>query len=393
MQINFGEFPLSNRFLKKGSQGEKEDLFPLSLAQNELGVVFIEQTIPFDQMRPRVDWLTETEPSLHLKDVSAMISNLLAEKEALTVLGVSHRDEKHACVLNRYNEFKEIIFVDYLPYVSKEAFKIETIQHVISEKGELLGDQVGKFNLILANRILHHAHDPLAFLSGISNMLTEEGFIYFEVPDCQRGFIDLDYTILFEEHTLYFTKNSLCNLLEHAGYEIQWCFEYMYPVENSLSILVKKRKNMLVQTETNINFEQQYFSYFVEMFNKTKHKVQKYFKVLSKKNRICLFGAGHHGTTFINLFNLSHYFEFVVDDNEMKHEYLLPGTNLEIVGSLQLDIKNIDYCFLSVSQVNENRLIRKISCLSNSVKCFSIFPKSLNTFPLDISNEDKLVEN
>ena len=34
---------------------------------------------------------------------------------------------------------------------------------------------------------------------------------------------------------------------------------------------------------------------------------------MSKENRICLFGAGHHGTTFINLFNLSQYFEFVVD--------------------------------------------------------------------------------
>ena len=121
------------------------------------------------------------------------------------------------------------------------------------------------------------------------------------------------------------------------------------------------------------------------MFDKTKQNIQKYFKDLSKKNRICLFGAGHHGTTFINLFNLSQYFEFVVDDNEMKHEYLLPGTNLEIVGSFRLNLENIDYCFLSVSQVNENKIIKKISYLSSSVKCFSIFPKSLNTFPLDIS--------
>jgi 2-polyprenyl-3-methyl-5-hydroxy-6-metoxy-1,4-benzoquinol methylase len=391
-QFNFGIQPLSNRYIEKSSFQEKEFKHPLILVQDHLGLVRIKDPIPYNEMNPKFDWLTETEPADHLNTVSAIITDWVSQDSCKT-LGLSYRDGRHAEILSDKFGVTQIDFIDYQSLTSDKYFKIETIQHLITEKFEVFLKVYGKFDFILANRILHHAHDPLAFLSGISNMLTEEGFIYFEVPDCQRGFIDLDYTILFEEHTLYFTKNSLCNLLEHAGYEIQWCFEYMYPVENSLSILVKKRKNMLVQTETNINFEQQYFSYFVEMFNKTRHKVQKYFKVLSKKNRICLFGAGHHGTTFINLFNLSQYFEFVVDDNEMKQEYLLPGTNLEIVGSLQLDIKNIDYCFLSVSQVNENRLIRKISCLSNSVKCFSIFPKSLNTFPLDISNEDKLVEN
>ena len=192
MKINFGDLPLANRFRHKGNQGTKEDLYQLSLVQNDLGLVFIEQPVPFDQMRPRFDWLTETEPVAHLSDVSAMIGRLFRENDQFKVLGVSHRDKVHAELLKSNFGFKEVHYVDYSPYMSEEIFKIETVQHLITHKGELLGEQYGRFDLILANRILHHVHDPIAFLYGISNMLSEDGFIYFEVPDCQRGFLGKD---------------------------------------------------------------------------------------------------------------------------------------------------------------------------------------------------------
>lgn len=383
MKINFGDLPLANRFQYRGNQSTKEDLYPLSLVRNDLGLILIEQPIPFDQMRPRFDWLTETEPVAHLSDVSAMIGRLFREKDQFKVLGVSHRDEVHAELLMSNFGFKEVHYVDYSPYVSEEIFKIETIQHLITQKGEILGKEYGKFDLILANRILHHAHDPIAFLSGISNMLSDDGYIYFEVPDCQRGFFEKDYSIIFEEHTLYFTKTSICNLLESAGYEVQWCFEYMYSVENSLSILVKKKEIK----EKSFFCEKDIFQEFVESFPSTKKNTQRFYKEIVQNQRICLFGAGHHGCTFINLFELSNYFKFVVDDNQNKQDYYLPGTNLEIVSSDTLVNNDVDVCFLSVSQVNEENVINKIKTLSkNKVQCYSIFPKS----PFCFSFEDEV---
>ena len=380
MRINFGDLPLANRFQHKGYQGTKEGLYPLSLVQNELGLVFIEQPVPFDQVRPRFDWLTDTEPVAHLSDVSTMIGRFFSEKDQFKVLGVSYRDEVHAELLKSNFGFKEVHYVDYSPYVSEEIFKIETVQHLITHKGELLGGQYGRFDLILANRILHHVHDPIAFLSGISNMLSDDGYIYFEVPDCQRGFFQRDYSIIFEEHTLYFTKTSLCNLLESAGYEVQWCFEYMYPVESSLSILVKKKEIR----ERNFFCEKDSFQEFVDGFSTTKKNTQHFFEKIAQNQRICLFGAGHHGGTFINLFELSNYFEFVVDDNQNKQNYYLPGTTLEIVSNDALANNEVDVCFLSVSQVNEENVMEKIKSLSkNKVQCYSIFPKSPFCFPIE----------
>ena len=381
MQIDFGELALSNRFVeKKSPQGERGYYHPLVLAQDHLGLVRIQTPIPYYEMRPRFNWLTETEPSLHLNDTSTMINNAIGGGDKVNVLGVSYRDRKHAGILESQYGIKEISYVDYRPHTPEEIFKIETIQHLITHKGELLGEENGQFDLMLANRILHHVHDPIAFLSGISNMLSDDGFIYFEVPDCQRGFSEKDYSIIFEEHSLYFTKTSLCNLLESAGYEVQWCFEYMYPVENSLSILVKRKEIR----ERNFFCEKDIFREFVDSFPATKKNTQRFFKEIAQNQRICLFGAGHHGCTFINLFELSNYFEFVVDDNQNKQNYCLPGTTLEIVSSDVLTSNEIDICFLSVSQVNEESVMEKIKSLSeNKVQCFSIFPKSPYRFSIE----------
>lgn len=381
VQIDFGELALSNRFVeKKSPQGERGYYHPLVLAQNHLGLVRIQTPIPYYEMRPRFDWLTETEPAQHLNDTSAMISNAIGGSDKVNVLGVSYRDKKHAGILEAQYGIKEISYVNYRSHTQEEIFKIETIQHLITQKGDVLGEEYGQFDLILANRILHHVHDPTAFLSGISKMLSEDGCIYFEVPDCQRGFYEKDYSIIFEEHTLYFTKTSLCNLLESAGYEVQWCFEYMYPVENSLSILVKKKEIR----ERNFFCEKNIFQEFVDSFSTTKKNTQRFFREIAKNQRICLFGAGHHGCTFVNLFELSNYFKFVVDDNQNKQDYYLPGTNLEIVSSDALTNNEIDVCFISVSQVNEKKVVEKIKSLSrNKVQCYSIFPKSPFSFPIE----------
>jgi hypothetical protein len=154
----------------------------------------------------------------------------------------------------------------------------------------------------------------------------------------------------------------------------------MYPVENSLSILVKKKEIR----ERNFFCEKDSFQEFVDGFSTTKKNTQHFFEKIAQNQRICLFGAGHHGGTFINLFELSNYFEFVVDDNQNKQNYYLPGTTLEIVSSDALTNNEVDVCFLSVSQVNEENVMEKIMSLSkNKVQCYSIFPKSPFCFPIE----------
>ena len=68
MQINFGEFPLSNRFLKKGSQREKEDLFYKNLKKDiELKEILL-KLVKIDNKKNRIELYKK-----HLKKISESI--------------------------------------------------------------------------------------------------------------------------------------------------------------------------------------------------------------------------------------------------------------------------------------------------------------------------------
>ena len=43
----------------------------------------------------------------------------------------------------------------------------------------------------------------------IKKLVNDNGYLIFEVPDCSDGLKNRDYTTIWEEHVLYFTKNSL----------------------------------------------------------------------------------------------------------------------------------------------------------------------------------------
>ena len=135
-QFNFGIQPLSNRYIEKNSFQEKEFKHPLILAQDHLGLVRIQNPIPFYEMQPRFDWLTETEPIKHLNSVSAMIADVA--QESSKALGLSYRDREHAEILAEKFGMKLIDFIDYQSLTSEKSFKIETVQNLITENRLIL---------------------------------------------------------------------------------------------------------------------------------------------------------------------------------------------------------------------------------------------------------------
>ena len=82
IQIDFGNQPLSNRLPNKNSSHkEKGYEHSLVLVQDQLGLVRIKNPIEYQEMRSKFDWLTETEPTRHLKSVSSMIAEVVCQNK------------------------------------------------------------------------------------------------------------------------------------------------------------------------------------------------------------------------------------------------------------------------------------------------------------------------
>lgn len=77
-----------------------------------------------------------------------------------------------------------------------------------------------KVDLIFHVDVLEHISNPLLILQHHYKNLNEEGFIVINVPDVTEGVSLGDISIATHQHLNSFTKNSLHNLVEKAGFYV-----------------------------------------------------------------------------------------------------------------------------------------------------------------------------
>ena len=51
------------------------------------------------------------------------------------------------------------------------------------------------------------------FINAAKELIDDNGYIIWEIPDCKRSLSSCDFTMVWEEHTHYFTEFTFRNLL------------------------------------------------------------------------------------------------------------------------------------------------------------------------------------
>jgi len=73
--LNFGPQPICNRFLK--DPADAEAAFPLAIGQCPgCGLIQLNAPAPADELRPRYDWITYSEPEPHWDAVAETLRRL-----------------------------------------------------------------------------------------------------------------------------------------------------------------------------------------------------------------------------------------------------------------------------------------------------------------------------
>ena len=95
------------------------------------------------------------------------------------------------------------------------------------------------FELVLMSGVLEHLYDPNVVLQDIRNRLTDDGLFFVSVPDATRfaEFMDAPFQQFSLEHILFFTPDSLINLMRMNGFEPvktrltahPYTLQYLYP--------------------------------------------------------------------------------------------------------------------------------------------------------------------
>jgi len=382
--LDLGPQPLCNRF--KSDPNEHEFYHPLILGQcQNCSLIQLMNPVSAKEITPRVEWLKYNEPEEHLDSLSDILYQLDDLTDNPVAFGITYKDDS---LLRRLKEkkFDKTFRID--PKIdlgiTKQGIASETIIPMLTkETVKGLVEKYGQTDLIVARHILEHAPDTQKFLESIKQLLKPGGYIVFEVPDCSLQLRTCDYTMIWEEHMLYFVPDTLKNSFNYTPFKLSLYKKYLYPVENSLVAIVRQTNDDSDQADINISVSKQLSvgQNYANNFSKNKTIVQQYIKnYQASTGRISVFGAGHLSSMYINLMEIKDYIDFIVDDDPNKQSIYMPGSSLPVKGSDSLINEGIKLCLLSLSPESEKKVLKKnINFVENGGSFLSIFPGRENS--------------
>ena len=89
------------------------------------------------------------------------------------------------------------------------------------EAGAEIAAAHGRANAIIGNNVFAHVDDPVGFLRGCGDLLTDDGLVFIECPYAldmlERG----EYDTIYHEHLSYFSVTALARVAESAGMSLE----------------------------------------------------------------------------------------------------------------------------------------------------------------------------
>ena len=336
-------------------------MFPLILGQcQKSGIIYLTTPFPQKELVPRYDWITYNEPEPHLDHTVEVLCDLCNIAENSVVGGITFKDDTTlARFAKRGCRTWRLDIHDDLGITGKGA-GVESIQAALTtDKTAKIVEKYGKAHILIVRHILEHVYDPAEFTAALKQMTVDRGYIVFEIPDCTRALENFDYTMLWEEHLYYFTPATFKIALGDCDFSLVHFESYPYPLENSLVAVTRLSSHPQSEVSTEVvRQELARAERFAEQFEEHRRLSRNFFVDYKRSHgKIAFLGAGHLASTFIWLFQLQDFIEFVVDDNPHKQGFFMPGSRLPIVSPKALVDNDISLCLLSSNPLNEEKVI------------------------------------
>jgi hypothetical protein len=353
--LDFGHQPIRNRFLTSPTADEFTD--PLTLGCcGSCGSVQLLCAAPLEEVRPRFDWITYSEPEGHLDALADDLRGLPGVTPESVVCGISYKDDSTLRRLRDRGLARTCVF--------DPCAGVETIQDRLRpDTAAAMVATHGPPDLVVVRHLLEHAHDVHRVLEALRRMVSPRGYIVFEVPDAGGALERCDYRIIWEEHVVYFTPATLRTCLARAGLDVVRFARCPYALEDSLVAIARPRPcvdDCAGPDSEKIKAEVARAERFGNEFHRQCERCRAVFADRKRQfGTLAFFGAGHLTAAVLNFFGLRDFVDFVVDDNPRKVGLFMPGSRLPILSPDALVDRGVRLCCLGVHPEAEERVIAR----------------------------------
>ncbi len=249
--------------------------------------------------------------------------------------------------------FKNVLGVEPAKNISKLAIKngINTVNSYFNKK--ILKRIKKKYDLILASNVFAHSDQIDEISTVMKKILSKQGTIVIEIQYFLNTLKDQTFDNIYHEHVNYWSLISLNKYFSNFNLNLYNC-EKINTHGGSLRIFITKDLNKQKSTnfKKQINIEKKNINNIeIQKFRDKifiqKENVLKNFILLKKKyKKIYCYGAPAKATTLINYFGIKNFISAAVDDNELKSNKYIPGTEIKILKKNIIKIDKNNDCIV-----------------------------------------------
>lgn len=201
--------------------------------------------------------------------------------------------------------------------------------------------------LLCCRHVLEHIDRPNDFMYAVGRFLqsSPDAVAYFEVPNASYMYSEGAVWDLLYEHCSYYSAPSLRRLFEEAGFEILAVTEGFDRQFLAIEARLCKKPDRTSghrqgQALGEIHALAQNFAGGFE--KQVNHWRTLLSDLAHQGKRICLWGAGTKGVTFLNVLGVEAQIAYIVDINPKKTGKYISGSGQRILGPEEIQNKDID---------------------------------------------------
>ena len=348
--VSLGYQPLANNLIKNTK--DTCEMYPLEMNFCEK-CYNCQLSVAVDPKKMFVNYLYTSSTSKifrqHFIDAAKKyIKELKLNKNKSLIIDIGSND---GVALRPFVEmgFKKVLGVEPAKNLAKLANKnkIKTFNGFLNKAN--LKKIKKNADLILASNVFAHSDKLKEMADCMLRLLSSKGTLIIEVQYLMNTLKDLTFDNIYHEHYNYWSLTSLVNFFKQFNATI-FRSEKIETHGGSLRIYIKKQKNAKVEksVKSMLIEEEKYgiknyttYQKFGEKVYQIRENVRKNIKNLHKKNNLIIgYGAPAKATTALNFFGITNEINFIVEDNKLKHNKLIPGVKIPIKNKSSIKNKN-----------------------------------------------------
>jgi hypothetical protein len=358
--LSLGRLPVCNRFELTAKADAPVDLDIVECETCQL--IQLRETPAIDALTPRLPWIRYREPEGHLDVLADAVLGL--RPQARTALGSGPFEQP---LLKRFSArglSTAALELAAAPAQGRYRY-LESWQASLNvPRLTEIAARRGTFDVVSCRYIVEHSPDPVSALTALKSVLSRDGLLLIEVPDSSKFLATRDYCFLWEEHSCYFVEETLGRLAEAAGFRVVSVLRYPGALEDALVAVLEVAVG---PTRLSPQGTSPLFAAYRDQFGAARERLRAKLARAAgpAKDRLALFGIGHHAIMFVNAFGLAAEIALAIDDDPDKAGFFPPGFRVPVVSSQALlEDERITTCLFAVAPHIQAKVQAKLAPLA-----------------------------